>query len=72
LWQPGTDHAGIATQIVVERMLEAEGSSRHQLGREAFIERVTSVIFSILMIGVVGMLLDLLLSAVTKLVQYDE
>ena len=40
LWQPGTDHAGIATQIVVERMLEAEGSSRRELGREKFIERV--------------------------------
>ena len=40
LWQPGTDHAGIATQIVVERMLEAEGTNRHQLGRDAFIERV--------------------------------
>ncbi len=40
LWLPGTDHAGIATQIVVERQLEAEGSSRHVLGREAFIERV--------------------------------
>ena len=40
LWQPGTDHAGIATQMVVERQLEAEGKSRHDLGREAFIERV--------------------------------
>jgi valyl-tRNA synthetase len=40
LWQPGTDHAGIATQMVVERQLEAMGSSRHALGREAFIERV--------------------------------
>ena len=40
LWQPGTDHAGIATQIVVERMLEAEGTSRAGLGREKFIERV--------------------------------
>ncbi len=40
LWQPGTDHAGIATQMVVERQLEAEGSSRRDLGREAFIERV--------------------------------
>jgi valyl-tRNA synthetase len=40
LWQPGTDHAGIATQIVVERMLEAEGVDRHALGREAFVERV--------------------------------
>jgi len=40
LWQPGTDHAGIATQIVVERMLESEGQNRHLLGREAFVERV--------------------------------
>lgn len=40
LWQPGTDHAGIATQMVVERQLEAEGTSRHELGREKFIERV--------------------------------
>lgn len=40
LWVPGTDHAGIATQIVVERQLDAEGSSRHALGREAFVERV--------------------------------
>ncbi|MGE5522549.1 MAG: valine--tRNA ligase [Rhodospirillaceae bacterium] len=40
LWQPGTDHAGIATQIVVERQLEAQGKSRHELGREAFVERV--------------------------------
>ena len=40
LWQPGTDHAGIATQMVVERQLEEEGKSRHDLGREAFIERV--------------------------------
>jgi valyl-tRNA synthetase len=40
LWQPGTDHAGIATQIVVERMLEAEGTDRHALGREKFIDRV--------------------------------
>jgi len=40
LWQPGTDHAGIATQIVVERQLEAKGESRAQLGREAFLERV--------------------------------
>ena len=36
LWQPGTDHAGIATQMVVERQLEAEGRSRHDLGRDAF------------------------------------
>ncbi|WP_456413261.1 valine--tRNA ligase [Thiolapillus sp.] len=40
LWQPGTDHAGIATQMVVERLLEAEGKTRHDLGREKFIERV--------------------------------
>ncbi|MGE5153394.1 MAG: valine--tRNA ligase [Bdellovibrio bacteriovorus] len=40
LWQPGTDHAGIATQMVVERQLEAQGKSRHDLGREAFIARV--------------------------------
>ena len=40
LWQPGTDHAGIATQIVVERQLDAQGISRHELGRVAFIEKV--------------------------------
>src|SRR5215468_9332174 len=40
LWQPGTDHAGIATQMVVERQLAQEQSSRHRLGREAFVERV--------------------------------
>jgi len=40
LWQPGTDHAGIATQMVVERKLLAEGQSRHDLGRERFIEAV--------------------------------
>jgi valyl-tRNA synthetase len=40
LWLPGTDHAGIATQMMVERQLMAEGSSRQQLGREAFVERV--------------------------------
>ena len=40
LWLPGTDHAGIATQIVVERQLEAKGQSRHALGREKFIEQV--------------------------------
>ncbi len=40
LWLPGTDHAGIATQIVVERQLEAKGESRAALGREAFLERV--------------------------------
>lgn len=40
LWQPGTDHAGIATQIVVERQLERDGISRHDLGREKFLEKV--------------------------------
>ncbi|HWB70596.1 MAG TPA: valine--tRNA ligase [Egibacteraceae bacterium] len=40
MWQPGTDHAGIATQNVVERQLAAEGLSRHDVGREAFLERV--------------------------------
>jgi valyl-tRNA synthetase len=40
LWQPGTDHAGIATQIVVERQLDAQGVSRHKLGREKFLEKV--------------------------------
>jgi valyl-tRNA synthetase len=40
LWQPGTDHAGIATQIVVERQLEARGESRQALGRAAFIDKV--------------------------------
>jgi valyl-tRNA synthetase len=40
LWQPGTDHAGIATQMVVERQLLAEGQTRHALGREAFHARV--------------------------------
>ena len=40
LWQGGTDHAGIATQMVVERLLAAEGTDRHRLGREAFLERV--------------------------------
>jgi valyl-tRNA synthetase len=39
-WVVGTDHAGIATQIVVERQLESEGKTRHDLGREKFIERV--------------------------------
>ena len=39
-WVAGTDHAGIATQIVVERQLEEQGSSRHALGRERFVERV--------------------------------
>jgi len=40
LWQPGTDHAGIATQIVVERQLDQKGISRQELGREKFIEKV--------------------------------
>jgi valyl-tRNA synthetase len=40
LWQPGTDHAGIATQMVVERQLNAAGQSRLELGRDAFVERV--------------------------------
>jgi valyl-tRNA synthetase len=40
LWQPGTDHAGIATQMVVERLLAAEGIDRRALGREKFVERV--------------------------------
>ena len=40
LWIPGTDHAGIATQNVVERQLGREGKTRHDLGREAFVERV--------------------------------
>jgi valyl-tRNA synthetase len=40
LWLPGTDHAGIATQIVVERQLEAQGTSRHELGRKNFVARV--------------------------------
>jgi len=40
LWQVGTDHAGIATQIVVEQQLKAEGKSRHDLGRAAFVDRV--------------------------------
>lgn len=40
LWVPGTDHAGIATQIVVERQLDAQKVSRHDLGREKFVERV--------------------------------
>jgi valyl-tRNA synthetase len=39
-WVVGTDHAGIATQIVVERQLEAEGKTRHDLGRQAFVKRV--------------------------------
>jgi valyl-tRNA synthetase len=40
LWQPGCDHAGIATQMVIERQLEAEGLSRRELGREAFVARI--------------------------------
>jgi valyl-tRNA synthetase len=40
LWMPGTDHAGIATQNVVERQLAREGTDRHQIGREAFTRRV--------------------------------
>ncbi|SEA32106.1 valine--tRNA ligase [Microbulbifer marinus] len=40
LWQVGTDHAGIATQMVVERLLAAEGKSRHELGRDKFIDKV--------------------------------
>src|SRR5690606_16428996 len=40
LWIPGTDHAGIATQVVVERQLKAEGLTRHDLGRPKFVERV--------------------------------
>ncbi|MCW2920562.1 MAG: valine--tRNA ligase [Thermoleophilia bacterium] len=42
LWLPGTDHAGIATQAVVEKELKKEGTTRHELGREAFVERVQS------------------------------
>ena len=40
LWLPGTDHAGIATQNVVEREIAKEGKSRYDLGREKFVERV--------------------------------
>ena len=40
LWQPGTDHAGIATQMIVERQLESENKTRHDLGREQFIKRI--------------------------------
>jgi valyl-tRNA synthetase len=40
LWQPGTDHAGIATQMVVERQLAAQGLTRHDLGRDKFIEKI--------------------------------
>ena len=40
LWQPGTDHAGIATQMVVERQVNGEGKTRHELGREDFTKRI--------------------------------
>jgi len=40
LWQPGTDHAGIATQMVVERIINGEGKSRHDYGRDKFLERI--------------------------------
>src|SRR5450830_1068917 len=40
LWVPGTDHAGIATQIVVERQLQEQGQSRHDLGRKNFVAKV--------------------------------
>ena len=40
LWQPGTDHAGIATQMVVERMINEEGISKESLGREKFINKI--------------------------------
>src|SRR5215210_244645 len=40
LWVPGTDHAGIATQIVVERQLQEAGINRHDIGRAAFLEKV--------------------------------
>ncbi|MEX1146778.1 MAG: valine--tRNA ligase [Sphingomonadales bacterium] len=40
LWQPGTDHAGIATQMVVERQLDGEGTNRRDMGRDAFIDRI--------------------------------
>ena len=43
LWMPGTDHAGIATQNVVERQLASEGKDRHEIGREAFIEQGVEV-----------------------------
>ena len=43
LWLPGTDHAGIATQNVVERRLKKEGKTRHDLGRESFLERTWEV-----------------------------
>ncbi|HXT47033.1 MAG TPA: class I tRNA ligase family protein, partial [Gemmatimonadaceae bacterium] len=44
LWVPGTDHAGIATQNVVERIIAKEGNSRFDLGRDAFIARVTEFV----------------------------
>ncbi len=40
LWVPGTDHAGIATQMLVERQVVSEGTTRQKMGREAFVERV--------------------------------
>src|SRR3990167_7738750 len=40
LWQPGTDHAGIATQMVVERQINQQGQSRHDLGRDHFVEKI--------------------------------
>ena len=40
LWMPGTDHAGIVTELIMERKLEEEGSSRNEIGREKFIERM--------------------------------
>jgi len=40
LWQPGSDHAGIATQMVVERLVNAEGKTRHDFGREKFVEKI--------------------------------
>ncbi|SMG62775.1 valyl-tRNA synthetase, partial [methanotrophic bacterial endosymbiont of Bathymodiolus sp.] len=40
LWQPGTDHAGIATQMVIERLINQEGKTRHDYGRDKFIERI--------------------------------
>ena len=39
-WVPGVDHAGIATQVIVERQLKEEGTDRHKLGREKFLERI--------------------------------
>ncbi len=44
LWVPGTDHAGIATQNVVERLVAKEGKTRHDMGREAFVERVKAFV----------------------------